>query len=200
VLRFYQQWTSRSRSDVFVARSTLSWGIDVLGATTHSDHDIPDGRFVAWLGQFQWAHILPDFLLRSLVLFRTDVQIANDPLLSLEQFAVGGMDTVRGYRENQLVRDNGVVSSLEVRIPILPDRLGPHAIEFVPFVDYGHSWNVDATPSPKNLASIGMGLRYAFKDWFRVEAYWGGRLTSAPKPGNDVQNDGFHISSTVRLF
>jgi hemolysin activation/secretion protein len=200
VLRFFQQWTSRSRTNVFVARSTVSWGIDVLDATTHSDDDIPDGRFVAWLGQFQWAHLFSERFLRTQLLIRADVQVANDPLLSLEQFAVGGLATVRGYRENQLVRDNGVVASVELRIPVLSDRLGPHSIEFVPFVDFGRSWNVDETPSKRTLGSIGLGLRYAFNDWFRAEAYWGGRLNSAPKPGNDVQNHGFHILSTFRLF
>jgi hemolysin activation/secretion protein len=200
VLRFFQQWTSRSRTNVFVARSTVSWGIDVLDATTHSDDDIPDARFVAWLGQFQWAHLFSQRFLGTQLLVRADVQVANDPLLSLEQFAVGGLATVRGYRENQLVRDNGVVASVELRIPVLTDQLGPHSVEFVPFVDYGRSWNVDKTPSPKTIASIGLGLRYAFRSWFRTEAYWGGRLKSAPKRGNDLQNDGFHILSTFRLF
>jgi hemolysin activation/secretion protein len=200
VLRFFQQWTSRSRTNVFVARSTVSWGIDVLGATTHSSHKIPDGRFVAWLGQFQWAHVLPASFLSSVVLLRTDVQVANDPLLSLEQFAVGGLNTVRGYRENQLVRDNGVVSSAELRIPLLADSLGPHSVELVPFVDYGYSWNADRTPSLKTLASIGVGVRYSFRNWFDAEFFWGGRLKDAPTPGNDAQNHGIHFLSTFRLF
>jgi hemolysin activation/secretion protein len=36
---------------------------------------------------------------------RNDLQLAKDPLLPLEQFTVGGASTVRGYRENQLVKD-----------------------------------------------------------------------------------------------
>ena len=43
-------------------RSTLSWGIDALGATTAGSSAIADGRFVAWLGQAQWVHRLPESL------------------------------------------------------------------------------------------------------------------------------------------
>ena len=42
----------------------------------------------------------------------------------MEQIAVGGMRTVRGYRENQMVRDNALISSLELRIPLLRTALG----------------------------------------------------------------------------
>ena len=199
VLRFFQEWTSRSRENVFAARSTVSWGINALDATTHSG-GIPDGRFVAWLGQLQWAHLLPQQFLRSQVIFRTDLQVANDPLLSVEQFAVGGLRTVRGYRENQLVRDNGWVSSLELRVPLFPDLLGPHSIDIAPFMDYGRSWNEKRTQGQKTIWSIGLGLRYALSSRLQAQVYWGGRLKSAPTPGSDLQYSGLHFLLTLRAF
>ena len=48
VLRFTQDFTWRARWDVVAARSTTSWGLGVLGATTHGG-DVPDGRFVSWV-------------------------------------------------------------------------------------------------------------------------------------------------------
>ena len=46
------------------------------------------------------------------------MQLTPDPLLPIEQIAIGGIDTVRGYRENQLVVDNGWMTSAELRIPL----------------------------------------------------------------------------------
>lgn len=81
----------------------------LLGATINPSP--PDGKFFTWSGQFQWAWRLPYW--DSEVLFRSDVQLASEALLSLEKLPVGGANSVRGYRENQLVRDNGWLSSLE---------------------------------------------------------------------------------------
>jgi hemolysin activation/secretion protein len=37
---------------------------------------------------------------------------------SIEQFSLGGIDTVRGYRQNQIVADNGVFGSVELSVPL----------------------------------------------------------------------------------
>ena len=55
---------------------------------------------------------------------RMDSQISRDPLLSLEQFAIGGHASVRGYRENQIVRDSGAVVSAEARLPLFQSASG----------------------------------------------------------------------------
>jgi hemolysin activation/secretion protein len=57
VLRFGGDWTYRGRRQVIALRSTLSWGIDLLGATSHGG-STPDGKFLAWLGQIQWVRRL----------------------------------------------------------------------------------------------------------------------------------------------
>jgi hemolysin activation/secretion protein len=44
-------------------------------------------------------------------------QIADGPLVSSEQFSIGGLDTVRGYLESETLGDNGVVGNLELRSP-----------------------------------------------------------------------------------
>ena len=122
-LRFAQEFVYRTRSQVIAARSRFSFGLDALGSTIH-DNDLPDSQFFAWLGQFQWvrqfdalkpASGIPD----TQVIFRSDVQLANKPLLTLEQIALGGRYTVRGYPQNTLVRDNAFLASIEARIPIV---------------------------------------------------------------------------------
>jgi len=112
VLRFFQEWIYRDPVQVLALRSQLSWGLDAFGATVNPT-PLADGQYLAWLGQFQWARRLPWWGIETLL--RLDVQLATDPLLPLEQFAVGGPESVRGYVENQYVRDSGAVASLEAR-------------------------------------------------------------------------------------
>jgi hemolysin activation/secretion protein len=191
-LRFGVEWTRRTQAQAFALRSILSFGLDIFDAT-RAGNDLPDGRFVAWLGQLQWALRLP--WLGAELLARADIQASDDPLLPLEQFAMGGRYTVRGYRENILVRDNGVVSSLEARLPLF-QRIQPHIeVALVPFVDVGHSWNTNRESiGDQTLFSAGIGLRADLSDYVRAEIYWGNSFQDVPRVGNyDLQDDGVHF-------
>ncbi len=50
-------------------------------------------------------------------------QVADGPLVSSEEFSVGGLDTVRGYLESEVLGDEGVVGNLELRSPDLADAM-----------------------------------------------------------------------------
>jgi hemolysin activation/secretion protein len=118
-IRFSQDWVQRSRKRVLAVRSQFSFGLGVLGATVN--HTGPDGQFFSSLGQFQWVQALaPD----TILIARAGAQLTPDSLLPLEQFSIGGIDTVRGYRQNQRVGDNGLVGSLEVALPIVREPKG----------------------------------------------------------------------------
>jgi len=198
VLRLGLDWVHRGRDQVIAARSTLSWGIDALGATVNSG-DTPDGRFVAWLGQARWARRLG--LLDLQLIAREDVQLSSEPLLGLEQFSVGGHASVRGYRENELVHDNGVVSSIELRMPLFRPGRRRLALELAPFLEHAHSWNRErATAGPTDLLSAGLGLRLAISERARVEAYWGQEIRRIEQAGPwDPQDSGFHFRVEVEL-
>ncbi|HEY9611255.1 ShlB/FhaC/HecB family hemolysin secretion/activation protein, partial [Allocoleopsis sp.] len=156
VLRFSQDWTNRSASRVLAARSQFSFGLNALGATVNETS--PDGRFISWLGQFQWVQALGG---NTILIARAGAQLSLDSLLPIEQFSVGGIDTVRGYRQNQRVADNGIAGSLELHYPIIrkPDGIG--TVQLAPFFDIGTAWNNQGEiPTPSTLASIGLGLRW----------------------------------------
>jgi hemolysin activation/secretion protein len=180
-LRVAQEFVHRTQSQAIALRSRFSVGIDALGATVNSDPDEPDGRFFAWLGQVQWATRLP--VLDSQLIARADVQLTPDPLLTLEQVSIGGRFTVRGYRENTLVRDNAFLASVELRVPLLRNSRWADYLELAPFFDYGRGWNaVGSTPDPIDISSVGIGLRWAltFPGVLSVrpqfEVYFGWRL------------------------
>jgi hemolysin activation/secretion protein len=204
-LRLALEWLDRTPSRVLAVRSRFSVGVDALGATINDQADVPDGRFLAWLGQFQYGRRLgvQDIQL----LLRLDVQLTTDPLLPLEQIAIGGRFSVRGYRENQLVRDNGLIASLESRIPLVRNTAWAEYVQVVPFVDFGWGWNrkVD-TSDPTTLLSIGLGLRWG-ATWrvgvplrTQAEVFWGYKLKDVRTEGGNLQDKGLHLQFVVTAF
>jgi hemolysin activation/secretion protein len=208
-IRFVQEAVYRTQNLVLSGRSRLSFGIDALGATTHSG-DEPDGLFFAWLGQFQWVQRLP--LLDAYTIARTDVQLSDRPLLVQEQMAVGGRYTVRGYRENTLVRDNAFVASAELRVPVIQRTRWADYLELAAFYDYGRAWNVNPpNPSPIDISSIGVGLRWGltipagpFSVRPQLEVYWGHPLRNVTiagsgTAGGTLQDAGVHFQFLVAI-
>jgi hemolysin activation/secretion protein len=206
-LRLALEWTDRTQIQVFAARARFSLGIDAFNATINPD-SLPDSRFMAWLGQVQWARQLTAWGLQ--VIARSDVQLSAQPLLSLEQIAVGGRFTVRGYRENQVVRDNAVLASVETRIPLVRNTPWADSVQLAAFFDYGNTWNTKfRTPAPRNLLSVGLGLRWAVTLTSPVrlrrlrpefEIYWGIPLNHVATEGGNLQDAGVHLQLAVAAF
>ncbi len=204
VVRAVQEWLYRTPDQVVALRSRFSKGLIALGATVNHD-DTPDGRFLAWLGQFQWARRLP--ILDTQVILRSDLQLANDNLLTLEQIAVGGRYTVRGYRENTLVKDNAFLASLELRVPLIRNTPWADYLELAPFADYGRAWATKSpTPDPEVLSSAGIGLRWAATISGPVslrpqlEVYWGHPWRDIKTPGGNLQDKGVHLQFVLTAF
>lgn len=204
VLRFSQEWLKRSLDQVIAARSTISWGMGILGATENSSD--PDGKYLAWLGQFQWLRRFGERDYQAL--FRADVQLAEDGLLPLEQCAVGGIDTVRGYRINQLVRDNCTIVSAELRIPVFRLAIpklsrGPQdgVVQLAPFADFGAAWNKNQpTPDPEDISSVGIGIRWGPSPRFHAELYWGHAFRNIDTAENDLQDKGISFRIVAKLL
>lgn len=216
VVRFSQDWLDRSLNQVIAVRSRFSVGIDVFDPTVNSSG--PDGKFFAWLGQFQWIRRLP--LLDSQLIFRSDLQLASQPLLPLEKFSVGGQYSVRGYRENQLVRDNGFAASLEWRVPVfrlpipgLSQSADDGMVQLAVFADFGWSENialpsplkpedqVAASPNPRTISSVGLGIRWDPSNKIHSELYWGKALRNIDqKSAYDLQDSGIHFLISTQLF
>src|SRR5262249_6077764 len=131
VLRFSQEWIGRGQNRVLALRSTFNFGLDVWDPTDNGIDGDPNAEFFYWLGQGQYVQRL--FNTQNEFLFRFTGQWTAEPLLALEQISVGGFNTVRGYLENQLVRDRGFVSSVEFRLPVLYNKAGAGIVHLAPF-------------------------------------------------------------------
>ncbi|BAY15510.1 surface antigen D15 domain-containing protein [Anabaenopsis circularis NIES-21] len=190
VLRFFQDWTQRNSREVFAARSQFSFGLDAFDATNSGAP--PDSRFFSWRGQAQWVRLLaPD----TLLLLRADAQLADRALVPLEQFGLGGQQTVRGYRQDLLLTDNAFFVSAELRYPILRAPQLGGVLQLTPFIDYGTTYNSSnrADPDPNSLASVGLGLLWQ-SDRINARFDWGIPLIDANSRNNTLQENGLYFS------
>ena len=189
-LRFFQEYTQRSNQYVFAARSQFSFGVDWFDANVSQDE--PDSRFFAWRGQAQWVRQLaPD----TLFLARGDFQLAADSLVPLEQFGLGGQLSVRGYRQDALITDNGMLLSAEFRLPIIRAPKIGGVLQLTPFIDVGKGWNVKGeNPSPSLLVGTGLGLLWKQGNNFSARLDWGIPLTSVEGEKRSLQENGLYFS------
>jgi hemolysin activation/secretion protein len=193
VIRFSQDWLQRNANTVLAARSQFSFGIDAIDATINDSGT--DGRFFSWVGQFQWVQRLSP---RILMLAKINTQLTPDSLLSLEKISIGGVDTVRGYGQNQLVADNGVVSGVEVRIPLTSNV---ETLQLLPFFDIGTVWNNrGSNPDPQTLASLGLGLQWQPFNGLVLRADYGLPLMGTSDRGSSLQDNGFNFSVRYQPF
>ena len=200
-------------------RSTFSFGLPILGATRSDNAHVADSQFISWLGQVKYVHRLgpmPAFFGAltgqqhisagdAQLVFRVAGQLSNSPLLDVEQFVVGGVDTVRGYPENTLVRDQGIAGSVELHLPIIPGRTGePERLAFVPFFDAGYARDLVVAGNGLNkgedLNSVGIGLLCNPDRRVNLQFYYGYALTHRAGSHRDPQDLGIHFSISVNAF
>lgn len=196
-LRFSQSWTQRDQRQVLAVRSQFNLGLDVLNATNNDETGIPDSQFFSWRGQGQWVRLLGE---EGLFLLRGDLQLAADRLFSSEQFGLGGQQTVRGYRQNALLRDNGALVSAEARLPIIRFSEGS-IVQIVPFFDVGTAWNNFNDSADTNvLAGTGIGVVWEQDEALSARLDWGIPLVNLDSSSHSLQDSGIYFSVRYNLF
>ena len=191
-IRFFQDWVKRNPQEVFAVRSQFNLGVGAFDATVNGE-GLPDSRFLAWRGQGQYVRLLaPD----TLLVVRSDLQLATDPLLTLEQFSLGGLGTVRGYRQDLLLTDNGFLASVEARLPIVRVSEVEGVLQVVPFVDFGVGWNNGdfPDPDPNALVGIGLGLQWQMGENFSARFDWGIPLVDVDIDKRTWNDNGLYFS------
>lgn len=204
ILRFIQNYIDRDVNRVLSFRSTFNVGVDLFNATINPD-GIADGRYFSWIGQMRYLRKLDE---RGTEFFiRADIQLANESLLPLERFALGGISTVRGYRQNELVRNEGYAVALELRYPLMPPgEKDGHKLSIVPFFDLGGVFSSTrhdgVVEQSKTLMSTGLGLQWSWKQ-FDADFYWARALSSingSDRGDGDIQDSGIHFRLHARLL
>jgi hemolysin activation/secretion protein len=197
--RFWQEYAYRTENQVLALRSTFvradSNLLDLPVTPLTSRY--PNANYNYWIGQTQFARLLPELDVQLVV--RATGQFTGDKLLALDGLSIGGMNSVRGYRENQLLRDNGYFLNVELEYPLLK-RPETGSLTLVPFLDYGHGWNNGE--SADSLSSAGLALRYRWQG-LRLDLAWGKRLdypSTIQNQSGNLQDHGFHFQIAYDFF
>lgn len=199
VIKFGQDYIRRDPNGAWLLQSLFSVGTGLLDATQNSG-DVPDGQFVSWLGRFQRVQRLND---RHTLLAQMEVQWASEPLLSSQQYVIGGGQTLRGYRQNARSGDNGFRLSIEDRITLARDTSGNAIAVLAPFLDLGYVWNDSDNPNPSSgqrfLVGTGIGLVWVPFENTVVRLDYGLPLVDLDDRGSNIQDSGLYFSINYRF-
>jgi hemolysin activation/secretion protein len=126
---------------------------------------------------------------------------------------LGGISSIRGYLENQILRDNSYLASLEFHLPLVVDTEHNSLIALAPFTDFGVGWNnVNVTgpdpfktrqsgPQTVAMPSVGVGLLVSPIKYVDGQIYWGYGLNRRQVPGGpSLQNEGVEFSLSLNAL
>lgn len=155
-------------------KGELSQGLDVMGASKQGrvNASREGGRTdftklqldAQRVQNLSW--ITPDL---ELYLAATGQTSFGEPLLSPEQFGVGGNTFGRGYDPSEIAGDSGIAGKVELRYSVRPE-VGGYAVptQFYTYLDAGRVWN--AAPyyvRTESLVSAGFGAHLSIaKDMY----------------------------------
>ncbi|MFM7886596.1 MAG: ShlB/FhaC/HecB family hemolysin secretion/activation protein, partial [Pseudanabaena sp.] len=198
VLNLSQEYIKRDASGALALRSSFNFGLDALGATIRNDNS-PDGRFFYWVGQLLRVQRLGEDN-DTLATFRLNLQLTGDRLLSSNSFSLGGPQSVSGYRQSQLVGDNGIQSSLEIQFPVVRDADGVAIVKALPFIELGTIWNSQNNNfGNQSLFGIGLGTIYQPSRNITLRLDYGIPLINAGNPYTNLQDSGMYFSFSANF-
>jgi hemolysin activation/secretion protein len=193
----YQQ---RSRQQALAAKLTLRQGIDAMGATISST-GAADGKFSLWQLQLSYIQLFERNGYDWTFSVAANSQFTNDTLQAFERFPLGGHGSIRGYRENQALRDQSWEIRTQLEMPLYQSVDGNSRFSLYPFVDVGEGRNAQAEDNVRqtvNLSSVGLGMNYTYSA-FRANLEWAQRLQEKTKQGNTLQDKGIYVGVSYAL-
>jgi hemolysin activation/secretion protein len=198
--RFWQEYAHRRDGATLVLRSTFARNRNNLEEVTGLPIpvEIPDSVNRTWIGQIYGNAQLGDSGAQASL--RATVQRTHERLPPLDSLAVGGVNSVRGFRENQLLRDAGEYLGIDADMPVYADAERNASARVGAFADYGTAWN--QAQAHASLASAGMSLKAR---WARLRfdlfvALYRHRSADVPKTTGALQDHGIHMQFAYAIF
>jgi len=166
----------------------LTWSFRGLGSDPQEFDDKrsgADGSFVHLRGEVSRVR---DMTNGMQWFARLQGQAAGQPLVNTEQFAAGGLGTVRGFLESETLGDNGIAGTIEVRsAPLWQGDDEKHELRVHGFLDAGAVSIYQPLPDQsrgESLAGIGVGARARWDEHFHATIDTAYPLTSPPTGGD----------------
>jgi hemolysin activation/secretion protein len=197
----WQDFTYRTDTSVLVARITRNLvQTNLTPAAAGADPNLqPPVNYGYWVTQLNMGHRLTQA--GTQLQARATVQSANTRVTSLDGMGIGGANTVRGYRENQLLRDQGAVVNLELDVPMLSKKDGEGLqLNLVPFFDWGQGNNIGEASTELSSAGLSVraewhGLSMSFAVAQRLK-----RPASADALTGTIQDKSMHFQLSYNIF
>ena len=150
-------------------------GLNVFGASDRSDANktraLGDPTFTKITGDMQrLQRVTSDINL----FVAAEGQWSVGPLLSSEEFGVGGSNFGRGYDPSEIIGDEGVAGKVEVQWSNPYETEIFNDYQLFGFYDVGRTWNKDATTSSQKkdvIASTGFGIRAEFLNDIKTDLF-----------------------------
>lgn len=179
-LPFSLMWDGSYQTESSQTNFGLGFNFSIRGLGNEQT-EFENKRFLAqsnyfyFLGSLDRRDRLPmDFEVQT----RFQGQYSSDPLINNEQFSAGGMQSVRGYFETQVLGDSGVFGSVSVYSPQLAFGVPRDIVQDLRgliFFDAARVWlnePLPGTDASQSLASAGLGFRLNLYRYFYTELDW----------------------------
>ncbi|MDN8643343.1 ShlB/FhaC/HecB family hemolysin secretion/activation protein [Stenotrophomonas indicatrix] len=129
---------------------------------------------------------------------RGSLQVTDAPLVSAEQFAAGGMYTVRGYLSAEAIGDYGGLANLEWRTPAWSLWSGTD-LRLYSFADAAYLRLRQPLPEQRdkyNLASVGLGAQLRLGEHLQLRLDYAWPYADGPVTRKDDPRLHFNISTS----
>jgi hemolysin activation/secretion protein len=131
------------------------------------------------------------------LLFKFNGQWTNNALPAMEQFQLGGHDSVRGYGQGESLGDRGYFVGLEYQVdaPGFADKASPfqglawrEVLTLDVFADHGKVSNIYGPAGPWELASAGAGMTFRLPRFYNLELRLAGAVPTSSAEPSDGRN------------
>lgn len=194
-------YTASLKGDTGVTHLTASLNFNLRGLNSDRS-EFEDKRFKAranyvytMLGLTRGQQLPYKAMLRASL----DGQIADQALISNEQYVAGGVESVHGYKENEVVGDNALRGVLELVSPDLARHMKLWqglSFDLRAFYEYAEMRLHDPLPGQdkhEELEGFGAGLGGAFGVHFNFSVHWGMALRDTQQTESGDQHVYFRV-------
>ena len=198
--RFWQEYSYRREAGAVVLRSTFARNRnnfeDVAGLPGAVETFAKTNR--TWVGQAYASQQLGERDAQGWI--RATWQHTTDHLVPLDAIALGGVNSVRGFRENQLLRDQGGFVNVDADAMAWSNAERLQSLRLGAYLDQGIGWNQDG--KHLRIGSIGGAVRVR---WNRLRAdlyvaFHRWRSDEVPRTSGALQDHGVHFQITWSIF
>ncbi|MCF7749268.1 BamA/TamA family outer membrane protein [Bacillus subtilis subsp. subtilis] len=184
-----------------LAQVSVRWALQDRSAALDAINATRDSHFtVVRLGLLRMQYLRRD----QRLLFKFNGQYSSNSLPALEQFQLGGVDSVRGYAQGETLGDRGWYGALEYHVdaPGFADKASPfrgvpwrEVLELDVFVDHARAFDADRREPPVELAAVGAGATFRLRQLKNLEL----RLAAAKPTSRLRPSDGDDLRVYARL-